>query len=229
MIMDMKLCQETEILQFDNPGVLVKKLPITLFQKLKEECLYIESIRKNGITDEMYNYTTGIESNNQPFHYALKNTKTTLQKYISNLIYEYQNKFPTYIKSIQILSCDVPFFVDSPWVNIQSKGEYLPLHSHTGVYSYTIWVKIPFRYESENTRSTYEFDPVISSFQFVYTNCLGSLEDCVIPLTPEYEGCLLFFPSKLKHVVNPFFTSNDYRISISGNVLLNTTKHFEVK
>jgi hypothetical protein len=29
---------------------------------------------------------------------------------------------------------------------------------------------------------------------------------------------MMLFPSKLKHGVNPFYTSDDYRISISGNI-----------
>ena len=31
---------------------------------------------------------------------------------------------------------------------------------------------------------------------------------------------MAFFPAKLNHTVNPFYTSDEYRISISGNVFL---------
>ena len=32
-------------------------------------------------------------------------------------------------------------------------------------------------------------------------------------------GKIIFFPSKLNHCVYPFYTSDDTRISISGNIL----------
>ena len=43
-------------------------------------------------------------------------------------------------------------------------------------------------------------------------------------MNPEMEGTMLFFPSKLSHEVFPFFNCDEDRISISGNIKLNTTK-----
>ena len=40
---------------------------------------------------------------------------------------------------------------------------------------------------------------------------------------------MLFFPSKLNHVVYPFYTSNKNRISISGNVALDPQKIIDKK
>ena len=36
----------------------------------------------------------------------------------------------------------------------------------------------------------------------------------------EYEGKIMMFPSSLVHCVYPFYTSDDYRISLSGNIWL---------
>jgi hypothetical protein len=33
-----------------------------------------------------------------------------------------------------------------------------------------------------------------------------------------WEGKMALFPADLNHIVYPFYTSEDYRISISGNV-----------
>jgi hypothetical protein len=33
------------------------------------------------------------------------------------------------------------------------------------------------------------------------------------------ENTLLLFPAKLTHAVYPFYSSDDYRISVSGNVV----------
>ena len=39
-----------------------------------------------------------------------------------------------------------------------------------------------------------------------------------INLTKEDEGTIIFFPSQLIHQVYPFFTSEEERVSIAGNV-----------
>ena len=38
------------------------------------------------------------------------------------------------------------------------------------------------------------------------------------------EGTLLFFPSPLYHSVHPYFDCDEERISVSGNIRLNTAK-----
>jgi hypothetical protein len=40
----------------------------------------------------------------------------------------------------------------------------------------------------------------------------------VVPVDKTFEGKMLFFPATLSHSVNPFYTSDDYRISIAGNI-----------
>ena len=52
----------------------------------------------------------------------------------------------------------------------------------------------------------------------------GSLSTEVIPLSPEMEGIMLFFPSTLQHQVYPFYNCDDVRISVSGNLSLDVTK-----
>ena len=41
-----------------------------------------------------------------------------------------------------------------------------------------------------------------------------------IEVDKSYEGVCCFFPSKLKHMVYPFYTSERKRVSISGNISL---------
>ena len=45
--------------------------------------------------------------------------------------------------------------------------------------------------------------------------------NCIhIPLSPEDEGRILFFPAWLKHQVFPFYGTEEERITISGNISL---------
>jgi Rps23 Pro-64 3,4-dihydroxylase Tpa1-like proline 4-hydroxylase len=48
------------------------------------------------------------------------------------------------------------------------------------------------------------------------------MSEFVYEMNPEVEGTMLFFPSKMMHQVHPFYNCDEDRISISGNILLNT-------
>ena len=43
-------------------------------------------------------------------------------------------------------------------------------------------------------------------------------------LGKNYEGKMLFFPSKLRHEVFPFYNCEEDRISISGNIFIDETR-----
>jgi len=119
-----------------------------------------------------------------------------------------------------------PYCMESWWVNYQKQMEFNPLHNHKGVYSFVIWMKIPYNWERQNKKDIARKSnrPQIGSFQFTYSDILGEVNTYSYHLSTEDEGKMLFFPSKLRHVVYPFYDCNEDRISISGNVLLNTTK-----
>ena len=119
-----------------------------------------------------------------------------------------------------------PFYLNSFWVNYQKQGEFNPLHGHGGVYSFVIWMKIPTKHfeQNKNPISLKSNSHLISVFQFHFLNILGQHESYTYEMNPEMEGTLVFFPSKLRHVVYPFYNCDEDRISISGNITLNTTK-----
>mgnify|MGYP001185681962 CR=1 FL=1 len=119
-----------------------------------------------------------------------------------------------------------PYYLQQFWVNYQKEGEFNPIHDHTGVYSFVVWMKIPTRHfeQNKNPISLKSGDHVISSFQFHYVNILGGNSNHTYEMNPEMEGTILFFPAKLMHCVYPFYNCDEDRISISGNITLNTTK-----
>ena len=114
----------------------------------------------------------------------------------------------------------VPFLKEF-WVNYQYKHEYQPTHNHGGAYSFVIWLKIPTDYEEQNKDNTAN-TKLNSCFEIQYLNVLG--ETCMYryQLTKDDEGTMLFFPSRLLHAVYPYYNCDDERVSISGNVWLNT-------
>ena len=63
-----------------------------------------------------------------------------------------------------------------------------------------------------------------SAFKFIHTDNLGQFRHYNYELTPAAEGIMLFFPSKLNHIVYPFYECDEERISVSGNIGVDTTR-----
>ena len=118
-----------------------------------------------------------------------------------------------------------PYHLKDFWVNYQKQNEFNPLHSHVGVYSFVIWMRVPTRHDEQNKNSVKRnAHPAISSFHFQYADINGKSHSYWYNMNPEMEGTMLLFPSNLKHQVYPFYNCDEDRISISGNITLNTTK-----
>jgi len=180
-----------------NFGFIEDRLPKKLYDLLLEECITGEKNNPELIT--------GLTNRNVAKHRQLVTNKKNLWEYINQLLVNYNEVFPG-VENIKVLTKSLPFGLDIPWINYQRKGEYLPQHTHDGLYSYSMWIKIP--------------SPCL--FEFTYTNIIGDILTHTINLTKEDEGKILFFPSKLPHTVYPFNDSEEIRLSISGNVLFDS-------
>jgi|TARA_R110000751_G_scaffold149618_2_gene254593 hypothetical protein len=114
------------------------------------------------------------------------------------------------------------------WVNFQKKHEFNPPHFHSGIFSFVVWMTIPTDYKKEHALKfvNHSSSPQASDFQFMYLDSLGHIKTHNYKLSSESEGTMLFFPAKLMHQVFPFYTSNKERISISGNIALDTEKSY---
>lgn len=112
------------------------------------------------------------------------------------------------------------------WVNFQKKHEFNPTHTHTGIYSFVIWINIPYRLENEEQHFSSVKNNVqkTSRFTFHYNNILGMNSAFALPVDQDWEGKMLFFPAALTHSVYPFYTSDEYRISVAGNLKPNITQ-----
>ena len=145
---------------------------------------------------------------------------------IKPLLIQYISNFGDYIGDSLPTNQKHPYYMHSWWVNYQKQGEFNPFHNHGGVYSFVIWMKIPFSWDKQNKKDIARKcnHPEISSFQFQYSTILGDMRTYNYELSSQDEGRMVLFPSKLSHQVYPFYDCNEERISVSGNVLLNTTK-----
>jgi len=108
------------------------------------------------------------------------------------------------------------------WVNFQKQTEFNPIHSHSGAFSFVVWMKIPTKFEEQkklhiasNVNSN-----CISNFEMRYADILGRQTSYIYGMDPNAEGTMLFFPSTLSHSVYPFYNCDEDRISISGNIMV---------
>ena len=112
------------------------------------------------------------------------------------------------------------------WVNFQKKGEFQPIHNHSGVFSFVIWMDIPYHSKDEGnlpTAKTSDKNHRGGNFSFVSsTDTSRTVSEYTIEMSPELNGYCCFFPSDSCHQVYPFYTSDKDRISISGNIMYRT-------
>ena len=144
------------------------------------------------------------------------------------LLKRYTESFDTNLGVRVPIASRHPFYMDSWWVNYQKQNEFNPIHDHSGVYSFVIWMKIPYDGRKENQKdiARHSNTPSIGDFQFTYSNMMG--KSCIetYRLSPHYEGTMLFFPSQLPHQVYPFYDCDEERISVSGNIMSDTSRKF---
>ena len=117
-----------------------------------------------------------------------------------------------------------PYHLSKWWVNYQKQGEFNPLHDHSGVYSFVLWMKIPtdFNEQNNNPLASESNTAKISVFEFQYLDILGNIKNYTYQLSKENEGVLVLFPASLKHCVYPFYNCDEERISVSGNIGIDT-------
>ena len=118
--------------------------------------------------------------------------------------------------------------LDDLWVNYQKKHEFNPIHNHSGILSFVIWVQIPYDFEKEQALEFVENVGGVTRtacFEFIWPGAGGTpLNTAVLPVSKQQEGTICVFPSHLHHTVYPFYTSDGIRISVAGNIRLEITE-----
>jgi len=128
--------------------------------------------------------------------------------------------FDSWCDKHEVLSSGRPFFIKNMWINIQEKYEYNPIHNHDGVFSFIIFLQIPYDLKEEEK----VFPPnstgisTASKLCFLTYDSMGDMMPLPLDVDKSFEGKMLMFPSKMLHLVYPFYTSDDYRMTVSGNV-----------
>ncbi len=191
----------TEI-RLNNPGVLYGKLPDDIFSKLKEDIKVFSE----------YKIPANSELVGQIEHQVKIELNNSIVSYLDDMWKTYSEMFNYYKGS--------KYSHTEPWINLQKKYEYNPVHLHTGIVSWVIWVNIPYTIENESKckNTAYSTNHFNSKFQFIYNMLDGRMQTFTIPVDKQDEGNVIMFPAFLRHTVYPFYTSDELRVSVAGNI-----------
>lgn len=193
---------------FHHELIYVKsKVPSFVLEELKQEA---KNILENPNQFKKLNDTL---AGNIEQEYQTPKGREILQPHLISLVDEY------FECSKQRHECP-HWHIGDVWMNFQKKHEYNPLHNHNGNLSFVLWVQIPYELKNELSlpNCVNSNTPTNSSFVFTYTNLKGEVISDQLNIDKSWEGSIIMFPSCLNHMVYPFYTSDEYRISMSGNI-----------
>ena len=213
---------------FPNLGYLQDKLPQEIVNSLID-CVTVDFTEED---DKRHTLAGHLR-----YEYGLLSARPFLEPYICHMCMAYIDAFDfdcrgviTKYREYQDAS-NIEGFVetvtnslvlDDIWVNFQQKHEFNPVHTHSGLFSFVIWLNIPYEDEVENGPESLGYPGIKANGNFVfhYTDTLGRVHGFNIPADKSYNGTIILFPSMLSHSVNPFYSSDGKRITLSGNVYI---------
>jgi hypothetical protein len=198
----------TNLLQLDTYGVIHHDLGKVDF--LLDEISKIEK-DFDAAKDASYKLVGHIEK-----QYELsENCVIQLESLLMPLIERYSEYKNILTNKYNVTIKPLPLCLPDAWVNFQKKYEYNPVHNHGGIFSFVIWLKVPYNREDEDKIGTCN-----GKFELFYQDTMGGLSAVTLPIDKSFENTMLLFPAQMHHCVYPFYTSDDYRVSIAGNFYL---------
>jgi hypothetical protein len=194
-------------IKLNNPGILETRIPDTLFETIN---LTIDRQILNPTNSLPKSYNKNLVGHiSKEYEFELPNEFQTFLELFALRYGEYFN----YPKRV-ILKHDA-------WVNLQKRHEFNPIHVHNSDLSWVLWIKIPYKLSDEDNLENSISSSVSSNarFMFHFNQLNGMIRNHTVNVDKTYEGKLIMFPSYLPHSVYPFYTSDELRISIAGNII----------
>ena len=206
-----------EVNSFPNLGYLRYKFTKSELEPIRQE---VEKIKNNFSSSLPHNKDLAGQILNE---YKLVDTVDYVARLMLPLVATYDEQFGGYVNQSLLAfgrdSQKKEVRIQNVWVNFQGKHEFNPIHSHLGVLSFVIWLDIPYDISSELNES-----PGVKSnhnlaghFNFHIINTLGEVKSLSIPADSSYENQAIIFPALMRHSVSPFYSSENYRVSVAGN------------
>tara|TARA_B100001250_G_scaffold123393_1_gene104771 strand:- start:109 stop:720 length:612 start_codon:yes stop_codon:yes gene_type:complete len=196
-------------IDFPNYGFIFDEMPDSVLRKVRSLCSAAKDFGKSQ-NDKLAGQLE------EEWYINPKLIDSEVREYILQSVRDYNERW-NYLDSMRVNTSDRVIDIGNMWVNYQKKTEFNPMHYHDGVFSFVMWIDIPFSYEEEAEvpLAKKSNKAQCGKFQFHYINMLGGITNHAVEAK---EGDFALFPAGLNHSVSPFYTSDGYRISVSGNL-----------
>lgn len=195
---------------------------------------YIQAIVPDNVKEELINTMNGIEDgtikaeDNRPVgeRHLTKETKLPItpkiKEFTEDLCYKYDEVFKggDHLFWEYFHTSDhhrLKYDTKGLWMNHSYKHDFNPCHRHEGMFAFVIWVKIPYNLDDELARNNGN-SSMSSLFTFQWSNAKGMLRTAPLYVDKSWEWNIILFDAFLNHSVLPFYTSDDVRISIAGDI-----------
>jgi len=155
--------------------------------------------------------------------YVLDPNFPELYKFLDNFIFEKQD-LRDYVQRQKIKAVQrqtpVALYLANLWVNFMKKHEFNPVHKHFGVFSFVIFVQVPFIFEDQAKISPGAESNSISAgaLDFIHMGQDNDIRSATKLVDKTYEGSGYIFPANLCHTVYPYYEIDEERITVSGNL-----------
>jgi len=203
-----------ETKHFPNIGYITSLFTNEQLDPIRKE---VENIKHNFDSADTVNHRL---VGHLKHEYDLTKCKPYMEDLLRPLVFGYTKEF-NILEDYSLPNDPTNLFLDSVWVNFQQKHEFNPVHYHSGILSFVLWLNVPYNsYMENNLYPNVNGGSQTSAFCFHYISSIGDIKTKLIHADETYENRIVMFPSRLRHSVNPFYTSDRFRISISGNFLI---------
>jgi len=106
------------------------------------------------------------------------------------------------------------------WCNEMYKHEFNPIHSHSGLFSFIIFIQVPFDAEQMQKMSpgVKSNSPKAGYLSFLVPDWYKKIAEIYYAVDKSWEQTIFIFPAGLQHLVYPFYGVDEPRITVSGNL-----------
>ena len=202
-------------------GFVSFTIPDQLLQSIKHRLFTHITNNFQDLEQQNHNLVGNIKN-----EYSFRDFEHELFPFVEQAAYRYTSEWHKDV-NIKVEYTKDEKGLNDLWVNFQQKYEYNPPHYHAGTYSFVIWIHIPYdlpqelqRLKMQNIRQAEDNPP--GTFRFLYPDHFSKMGISMhnIYVDKSYEGAGVLFEAGTMHMVNPFYLSDGYRISIAGNLNL---------